>query len=339
MHLLITGGAGFIGSNFINYWLKENPEDIVTNFDLMTYCANPATVAYHKEQWGERYRHIQGDIRNADQVMHACEGVDAIVHFAAESHVDRSIEGPRVFVETNVLGTLNLLEAAKAYDIRMHHVSTDEVFGALPLDKPEEKFTEKTSYAPRSPYSASKAGADHLVRAYYDTYGSKVTISNCTNNYGGFMFPEKLLPLAYLRFKEGLPMPVYGNGTAVRDYIHVEDHVRGIAMALTSGVLGETYLFGGDEELSTLEALEALKSAMEIEAPLESLIQFTGDRKGHDPRYAIDFSTTTEALGWKPKYTIDSGMRQMVEWYEANEGWWMPLKNEAYSVAEKYLGN
>jgi dTDP-glucose 4,6-dehydratase len=262
----------------------------------------------------KNYRFIQGDIADPAVVREAMQGVKVVVHFAAESHVDRSIEAPATFVQTNVVGTQVLLDAAREAGIkRFHHVSTDEVFGELPLDKPELKFDEKTPYHPHSPYSASKAGADHLVRAYYRTFGLPVTISNCTNNYGPWQFPEKLIPTMIGKALKGESLPVYGNGGNIRDWIHVDDHCRGIMAVLEKGILGETYCFGGDAERSNLEVVREILSIVDAD---ESLIQFVKDRAGHDLRYAIDSSKAKRELGWSQQYSFEEGLRETVNWYQ-----------------------
>lgn len=334
MHLLVTGGLGFIGSNFVRYWLSQHSNDTICVLDKKTYAVNPATEAMLKSEFGARLHIAKGDICDMDTVLPLVEASDAIVHFAAESHVDRSVLDPGVFLQTNVMGTFTLLEAAvRAGKKRFHHVSTDEVFGTLPLDS-TEKFDEDTPYDPRSPYSASKAGSDHLVRAYHETYGLPVTISNCTNNYGPFMFPEKVMPLYITRLMEGKPVPVYGKGLAVRDYIWVEDHCRGIELCLTKGSLGETYLLGGDAERNTNEVAETIRSILGAD---KALIRHTVDRPGHDPRYAIDFAKASRELGWEPQMSFEDGIAAMIAWYKDNEAWWRPLMPEAEKVAEKYL--
>lgn len=334
MHLLITGGLGFIGSNFVLYWHRHHPEDQLTVVDKKTYAVNPQTEEMLRAACGDRLTVEAADIGDLTRMLPLVEAADMVVHFAAESHVDRSVQDPGIFLQTNVMGTFTLLEAAvRAGKKRFHHISTDEVFGTLPLHSPE-KFTEQTPYDPRSPYSASKASSDHLVRAYHETYGLPVTISNCTNNYGPLMFPEKVMPLFITRLMEGKPVPVYGEGLAVRDYIWVEDHCRGIELCLTKGKIGETYLFGGNAERNTNAVAEQI--ARELAAPL-SLIRHTVDRPGHDPRYAIDFSKATRELGWEPLMSFDEGIRTMIAWYKDHETWWRPLMPEAERLAEKYL--
>lgn len=333
MKLLITGGAGFIGSNFIRYWLNKYPNDHITNLDKLTYAGNLENLKDIENN--KNYKFVKGDICDKELVMDITKGMDLIVHFAAESHVDRSIEGPEEFVKTNVLGTLNLLEAAlQNGNIRFHHISTDEVFGELPLDDPNAKFHEGMSYAPRSVYSASKASSDHLVRAYYHTHKLPITISNCSNNYGPYQFPEKLIPLIITRAIMDEELPVYGDGMQVRDWIHVEDHCRGIELCIKEGVIGETYLFGGNGEKPNIwivkKVLEHLKKP-------ESLIVHVGDRKGHDIRYAIDFSKSKKELGYEPSKSVDDWLKDTIDWYVNNQDWWKPLKPKADIQAEKYL--
>jgi dTDP-glucose 4,6-dehydratase len=333
MNILVTGGAGFIGSNFIKYWLKKYPQDNITNLDKLTYAGNLQNL---KDIEGNpNYKFVKGDICNKDLVMELTKNIDLIVHFAAESHVDRSIEGPEEFVKTNVEGTLILLEAALANGgIRFHHISTDEVFGELPLDDPNAKFHENMPYAPRSVYSASKAASDHLVRAYYHTHKLPITISNCSNNYGPYQYPEKLIPLAITRAIKNEEIPVYGEGNQVRDWIHVEDHCRAIELCITKGKIGETYLFGGNGEKQNIWIV---KKILELLNKPESLIVHVGDRKGHDLRYAIDFSKAKKELGYQPSKSIDQWLEDTVEWYVENADWWKPLKKKADILAEKYL--
>ena len=333
MKILITGGAGFIGSNFIKYWLNKYPKDKIINLDKLTYAGNLQNLKDIENN--PNYKFIQGDICDKDLVMKLTKDVDLIVHFAAESHVDRSIEGPEEFVKTNVEGTLVLLEAALANgSIRFHHISTDEVFGELPLDDPNAKFHENMPYAPRSVYSASKAASDHLVRAYHATHKLPITISNCSNNYGPYQYPEKLIPLAITRAIMNEEIPVYGEGTQVRDWIHVEDHCRAIELCITKGKIGETYLFGGNGEKQNIWIV---KKILELLDKPENLIVHVGDRKGHDLRYAIDFSKAQKELGYEPSKSIDQWLKDTVEWYVNNEDWWKPLKKKADVLAEKYL--
>lgn len=324
MKLLITGGAGFIGSNFIHFILENNPEISVINLDALTYAGNLENV----KRWDgdARYRFVKGDICDATLVDTLVPGVDTIVHFAAESHVDRSILGPEAFVRTNVFGTFTLLEAARKHgNKRFHHVSTDEVFGAL---KPEdEPFSETTSYDPRSPYSASKASSDHLVRAYFHTYGLPITISNCSNNYGPYHFPEKLIPLAITNLVEGKPVPVYGDGQQVRDWLYVEDHARAIALILEKGKIGETYCVGGNGER---ENLWIVKQLLALLGQDESVIEYVKDRAGHDRRYAINFDKIKHELGWEPSVDLETGLVKTVKWFKENESWWKNVKSGEY---------
>ena len=333
MKILVTGGAGFIGSYFIKYWISKYPNNHITNLDKLTYAGNLENL---KDIEGNpNYEFVKGDICDKELVMKITKGMDLIVHFAAESHVDRSIEGPEEFVKTNVEGTLNLLEAAlENGGIRFHHVSTDEVFGELPLDDPNAKFSEETPYAPKSVYSASKASSDHLVRAYHHTHKLPITISNCSNNYGPNQHPEKLIPLIITRAMMDEELPVYGDGMQVRDWIHVEDHCRGIELCITKGKIGETYLFGGNGEKPNIWIV---KKVLEYLKKPETLIVHVGDRKGHDIRYAIDFSKARENLGYEPSKSVDDWLKDTIDWYVENEDWWKPLKPKADIQAEKYL--
>lgn len=320
MKILVTGGAGFIGSNFIIYWLANHPDDFVINFDALTYAGNLENLVSVSNN--PHYQFIKGDITDAEAVEKAVQGVDLIVHFAAESHVDRSIKNSGTFIHTNVEGTRVLLEAAKNNGlIRFHHVSTDEVFGALSFDAP--KFNEQTSYDPRSPYSASKASSDHLVRAYYHTYGLPITISNCSNNYGPYQFPEKLIPLFVTNLIEGKKVPVYGEGKNIRDWIHVEDHNRGVERIIEAGRIGETYCLGGGNEKTNLEITQKILSLM---GKSEEMIERVADRLGHDLRYAIDYSKAERELNWQPLISFEEGLTKTVEWYKNNPEWWQKLK-------------
>ncbi|MDD3301447.1 MAG: dTDP-glucose 4,6-dehydratase [Patescibacteria group bacterium] len=320
MKILVTGGAGFIGSNFIIYWLANHPDDFVINFDALTYAGNLENLVSVSNN--PHYQFIKGDITDAEAVEKAVQGVDLIVHFAAESHVDRSIKNSGAFIRTNVEGTRVLLEAAKNNGlIRFHHVSTDEVFGALSLDAP--KFNEQTPYDPRSPYSASKASSDHLVRAYYHTYGLPITISNCSNNYGPYQFPEKLIPLFVTNLIEGKKVPVYGEGKNIRDWIHVEDHNHGVERIIEAGRIGETYCLGGGNEKTNLEITQKILSLMDKG---EEMIERVTDRLGHDLRYAIDYSKAERELNWQPLISFEEGLVKTVEWYKNNPEWWQKLK-------------
>jgi len=333
MKILVTGGAGFIGSNFIKYWFNKHPKDKIINLDKLTYAGNLQNLLDIKDN--PNYKFVKGDICDKELVMDLTKDVDLIVHFAAESHVDRSIEGPEEFVQTNVQGTLNLLEAAVQHGgIRFHHISTDEVFGELPLDDPKAKFHEDMPYDPRSVYSASKAASDHLVRAYHATHKLPITISNCSNNYGPYQYPEKLIPLAITRAIMEQEIPVYGDGKQVRDWIHVEDHCKGIELCITKGKIGETYLFGGNGEKQNIWIVKEILKLLDRS---EDLIIHVGDRKGHDLRYAIDFSKAKDRLGYQPSKTVDQWLADTVQWYVDNEDWWKPLKKKADVLAEKYL--
>ncbi|PIP60152.1 dTDP-glucose 4,6-dehydratase [Candidatus Uhrbacteria bacterium CG22_combo_CG10-13_8_21_14_all_47_17] len=321
MQLLVTGGAGFIGSNFVRYWLEHHPEDSITNLDLLTYAGNLENLKGIDEK---RYTFIQGDICDASVVKQAMEGAEVVIHFAAESHVDRSIEGSLPFLKTNVLGTQTLLDEAhrRGSQIRrFHHISTDEVFGALDLDT-NETFNEKTPYDPRSPYSASKAASDHLVRAYQHTHQLPITISNCSNNYGPYHYPEKFIPLMIVQALHDKPLPLYGDGKNVRDWIHVEDHCAGIEAILLKGQVGETYCLGGNAERANIDVIKQI--LRELKKP-ESLIRFVSDRKGHDRRYAIDASKAKRELAWEPKKNFDEGLTETIQWFLHHEDWWKPL--------------
>lgn len=316
MKLLVTGGAGFIGSNFIHYWLKKHPKDQIINFDKLTYSGNLENL--REVEANPNYQFIRGDICDPVMVEEIIKGVDVVVNFAAESHVDRSIASPAEFIQTNVVGTQVLLDAALGSDIKLFcHISTDEIFGALDLDS-KTKFNEETPYNPRSPYAASKAAADHLVRAYFYTYGLPVTITNCSNNFGPYQFPEKIIPLFITNVLEGKKMPVYGDGLHVRDWIYVEDHVAGIELVLEKGRVGETYLIGANNQLSNLDLA---KKILKIMGKSQSLIEFVADRPGHDRRYATDPAKITKELGFKPKFKFDQALRSTVEWYKRNQQW------------------
>lgn len=325
MKLFVTGGAGFIGSNFIHYYLAQHPQDSVVNFDKLTYAGNLANLADLKNE--HRYRFVKGDICDRRQVLQAMQGCDVVVHFAAESHVDRSITGPEVFALTNFLGTQVLLDVARELDVwRFHHISTDEVFGALPLDS-QERFTEYTPYDPRSPYSASKAASDHLVRSYFHTYKLPVTISNCSNNFGPYHFPEKFIPLAITNLLEGQKVPIYGDGLYIRDWLHVTDHCRAIDLILHRGVAGQTYLVGGYGERSNKQIVELLLDYLDMD---ESMIVHVADRPGHDRRYAIDPSKIEQELGWQPTIELEQGLQETVDWYKKNKKWWKSIKSGEY---------
>lgn len=321
MKILVTGGAGFIGSNFIHFWLKNHQNDSIINLDALTYAGNLDNLNSLRDN--SRYQFVQGSITNESLVNDLVSKVDLIINFAAESHVDRSIKDSGVFIQTNVEGTRVLLEAAKNQGmIRFHQVSTDEVFGSLELES--EKFNEKTPYNPRSPYSASKAAADHLVRSYFHTYGLPVTISNCSNNYGPYQFPEKLIPLFITNLIEGKKIPVYGEGKNIRDWIHVDDHNRGIEKIIELGKIGETYCLGGDTEKTNLEITENILELMG--AGFES-VEKVPDRLGHDLRYAVDFSKASRELNWQPIINFAAGLKETVDWYKNNPEWWKKIKN------------
>ncbi len=323
--LLVTGGAGFIGSNFIHYWLKHHPEDKIINLDALTYAGNLANL---KDIAGQsNYVFIEGDITNADLVAKIMDDVDVVVHFAAESHVDRSILDPQVFVKTNVLGTHTLLDAVlKSGIARFHHISTDEVFGSLDLNS-TDKFSEETKYDPRSPYSATKAGSDHLVRAYGETYGLPYTLTNCSNNYGEYHHPEKLFPLTITNILEDKKVPVYGDGQNVRDWLYVQDHCAAIDRVLTEGEVGETYLIGGlNKDISNLEIVKLILKMM---GQSEDLIEFVKDRPGHDHRYSVDWTKIHQELNWEPSVTLEEGLARTIDWYQSHPEWWQPLKSNS----------
>jgi len=321
MKLLVTGGAGFIGTNYVFHVLNAHPEDEVIVLDKLTYAGNLDNLAML--QGNPRFRFVQGDICDRELVNELVKDVDAVVHFAAESHVDRSIEDPTAFVQTNVIGTQTLLDACrKNGNKRFHHVSTDEVFGSLGQTG---MFSETTPYDPRSPYSASKAASDHLVRAAYHTHGLPITISNCSNNYGSYHFPEKVIPLFITNLLEGKKVPLYGDGMNVRDWIHVEDHCRGVDLALRKGKIGETYLFGGRSERSNLELTQTILFEMGFG---KEMIEPVKDRAGHDRRYAIDPSKAERELGWSAQVPFLHGLRKTIAWYKANREWWQKLKTK-----------
>lgn len=322
--LLVTGGAGFIGSNFIHYWLERHPHDRIINLDALTYAGNEANLSSLKNN--PNYSFVQGDIRDESLVSEVVAKVDKIVHFAAESHVDRSVKNPQLFLETNVFGTHVLIQAALKHNIKhFHHISTDEVFGSLKLNS-DEKFSENTPYDPRSPYSASKAGSDHLVRAYGETFGLPFTVSNCSNNYGAYQFPEKLFALAITNLLENKPVPIYGDGLNVRDWLYVEDHCKAIELILEEGPTGETYLIGGlSKDVSNLEVIKMILAIMGQD---ESMIEFVQDRPGHDRRYAVDWSKIKNKLGWEPSVSLEEGLQKTVDWYQNNPNWWQELKQK-----------
>lgn len=337
MKILVTGGAGFIGGNFIHYMVEKYPEDMIVNLDLLTYAGNLETCK--KVEGKENYKFVRGDIAERKFIFELFkkEQFDIVVNFAAESHVDRSITDPEAFVRTNVMGTTTLLDASVKYGVkRYHQVSTDEVYGDLPLDRKDLLFTELTPLHTSSPYSSSKASADLFVQAYYRTYGLPVTISRCSNNYGPYHFPEKLIPLMISRALADEKLPVYGNGENVRDWLHVEDHCRAIDLIVRNGRVGEVYNVGGHNERTNLEVVKTILKA--LDKP-ESLIEYVTDRPGHDMRYAIDPTKLETELGWKPKYNFETGIQQTIEWYLNNQEWWKNILSGEYKqYFEKQYG-
>jgi dTDP-glucose 4,6-dehydratase len=344
-NLLVTGGCGFIGSNFIRHLLaREDFRGRIINADSLTYAGNSDNLSGIAEAHPGRYLFEKADICDLPtlKVIFTRHGIDAVCHFAAESHVDRSIKRPDSFIQTNILGTFNLLEAARAAGRRFrlfHHISTDEVYGSL---GPEGYFTEKTSYRPNSPYSASKASSDHLVRAYHETYGLPTTLSNCSNNYGPYQFPEKLIPLIVLNALDGKPLPVYGDGKNVRDWLYVTDHCEAIRTIMEKGRRGETYNIGGHAEMENIAIVEMICDLVDELAPAgvsrRCLITFVKDRPGHDRRYAIDFSKLHAEAGWSPAESFVSGLRKTVRWYLENRGWSERIRSGAYQswIREHY---
>ena len=350
--ILVTGGAGFIGSAVVRH-IIENTQDNVVNVDKLTYAGNLESL--ESVENNPRYAFEQVDICDAKALARVFEHhqPDAVMHLAAESHVDRSIDGPAAFIETNIVGTYTLLEAARAYwnslnderkaAFRFHHISTDEVYGDL--EGTDDLFTETTPYAPSSPYSASKASSDHLVRAWLRTYGLPTIVTNCSNNYGPFHFPEKLIPLMILNALDGKPLPVYGNGQQIRDWLFVEDHARALYKVVTEGKVGETYNIGGHNEKANIDVVHTICSLLEELVPnkpegvakYEDLITYVKDRPGHDVRYAIDAAKIGRELGWKPQETFESGIRKTVEWYLNNKKWWSRVLDGSYN--RERLGN
>jgi len=354
--LLITGAAGFIGSNFVRYWFQKYPKDNIIALDALTYAGNKSNLKAHIGK--SNFKFIQGSIcdQNLLDMLFVEFNVDCLVHFAAESHVDRSIDNPDAFITTNVVGTHHLLESAKKHwldqgidDYLFHHVSTDEVYGSLKPTDPA--FTETSSYAPNSPYAASKAASDHLVRAYHRTYGLKVTTSNCSNNYGPFQFPEKLIPLCLLNILNGKPLPIYGKGTQVRDWLHVDDHCRGIELILKSGKIGETYNIGGNNEWTNIEVVQFMCEAIQDkfrdcsdlskkfpQSPCarnqdpKQLITHVEDRLGHDARYAINADKVAKELNYNSTLTFEKGLKQTIDWYLENEDWWRAVLDGSYMI-------
>lgn len=334
MKLLVTGGAGFIGGNFVHYMVEKYPEDEIINLDLLTYAGNLETLKTVEDK--ANYRFIRGDIADRSFIMNLfeTEKFDIVINFAAESHVDRSIADPGIFVQTNVMGTVVLLDACRTYGVkRFHQVSTDEVYGDLPLDRPDLFFTEETPLHTSSPYSSSKASADLFVMAYYRTYGLPVTISRCSNNYGPYQFPEKLIPLMISRALADEKLPVYGKGENVRDWLHVLDHCIAIDLIVRKGKEGETYNIGGHNERTNLEVVKTILQAL---GKPESLIEYVADRPGHDRRYAIDPKKMETELGWKPIYTFDTGIVETIEWYLNNQEWWQHILSGEY---QNYFDN
>ncbi len=361
--LLITGGAGFIGANFVHYWLEEHPGERLVVLDALSYAGNQANLDPVKER--AELRFVRGSICDTDRVetLLRDEAIDTIVHFAAESHVDRSITGPDAFIETNVIGTHSLLKAARKIWLleravpghRFHHVSTDEVYGSLgPTDPP---FGERTPYAPNSPYSASKAGSDHLVRAYHHTFGLNVTASNCSNNYGPYQFPEKLVPLMIVNALHGKPLPVYGDGLHVRDWLHVRDHCCAIDLTLRNGRIGQTYNVGGNSERNNLQVVMAICRAVDaafvrdpflaqrfpncpiaVGASVGDLVTFVTDRPGHDRRYAIDATLIRDELGFTPSRSFETGLVATVDWYLTHEAWWSAILRGEHRTRESPIG-
>ena len=342
MKIIVTGGAGFIGSAVIRQYIKETDHEIV-NLDALTYAGNLESLA--EVETYARYRFEQVDIRDIEAVerVFSASQPDAVMHLAAESHVDRSIDGPADFIMTNIVGTYNLLDVARRYrdslngdkkrQFRFHHVSTDEVFGDLEAGG---YFTEETAYNPSSPYSASKASSDHLVRAWHRTYGLPVVVTNCSNNYGPYQFPEKLIPLVTLNALEGKPLPVYGDGSQVRDWLHVDDHACALRLVLEQGLIGETYNIGGHNEKTNLEVVRTICALLDElvpdspHRPHDSLIHFVADRPGHDLRYAIDADKIQRDLGWTPRETFESGMKKTIKWYLDNDEWCRHVQDGSY---------
>ena len=342
MRFLITGGAGFIGSAVCRR-LASNSKNFVLNVDKLTYAGNLASL--HSLESSENYIFAEADICDEDRIKNLLveHNIDIVMHLAAESHVDRSIDGPETFIETNIVGTFRLLNAARHYyenlsgikrdGFRFHHVSTDEVFGDLPFDS--GIFTEETPYAPSSPYSASKAASDHLVRAWGETFGLPIVLSNCSNNYGPYHFPEKLIPLITLNALAGLELPIYGKGENVRDWLHVEDHATALELVATRGALGESYSIGGDAERQNIQVVRTICQLLDGKRPRDTgesyvdLMKMVTDRPGHDRRYAIDATKIKRDLGWVPKRDFDEGLSQTIDWYLENEWWWGPLREKA----------
>ncbi len=338
-NMMITGGCGFIGSNFIRYMLKESDfTERIINVDKLTYAGNPENLTDIEDDFKDRYVFIKADICDATKIAEIFEAykIDSVCNFAAESHVDRSIVKPDAFIQTNIVGTFNLLESARSRlsgMVRFHHISTDEVYGSLGR---EGYFTETTPYRPNSPYSASKASSDHLVRAYHKTYGLPMTISNCSNNYGPYQFPEKLIPLIILNALEGKPLPIYGDGRNVRDWLYVRDHCTAIWTIMKNGKTGETHNIGGDSEMENIAIVKMICDVLDEINKLSDgrsrrdLITFVKDRPGHDRRYAIDFTKLNEELSWYPEASLETGIRDTIQWYMENQEWVERIKSGEY---------
>ena len=351
-NLLITGGAGFIGANFVRYWHNKYPDDQVVILDALTYAGNKNNLKSYLDQGGIEFIHGSICDQSLVEKIFMSHEIDRVIHFAAESHVDRSIKGPDDFIDTNIMGTYVLLKTAQASWSRrginghlFHHVSTDEVYGSLELADPP--FCETSAYAPNSPYSASKAASDHLVRSYHHTYGLNTTTSNCSNNYGAFQYPEKLIPLCLINILQGRPLPIYGDGTQIRDWLHVDDHCRGIDLVLRNGTYGETYNIGGDNECRNIDVVKLIcKTVNEIfadepelhalfpDSPCSrnrdsaELISYVNDRLGHDFRYAVNANKIKTELGFSASITFDSGIKNTIKWYLDNQDWWLPTLNK-----------
>jgi dTDP-glucose 4,6-dehydratase len=326
MKLLVTGGAGFIGSNFILYWMRRHPHDEILNVDKLTYAGNLENLKDLEKN--PNYTFKKGDICDEKFVGEVMKHAEIVIHFAAESHVDRSIIGPAVFVQSNVVGTRVLLDWALKLKVkRFHHISTDEVYGSLELNS-EEKFDEQTCYNPRSPYAASKAASDHLVRAYHITFGLPITLTNCSNNFGPYQFPEKLIPLAITNILIGEKVPIYGKGNQVRDWLYVKDHCRAIELVIEKGKIGETYCIGTQaEEITNLQVVGKI---IKLLGKDKSVIEFVTDRPGHDVKYAMSSKKIENELGWKPKHQFDSRLKKTIAWYKSNESWWKHVKSGEY---------
>lgn len=331
--ILVTGGAGFIGSNFIHYWRAHHPEDAIINLDALTYAGHLSSL--HNIEESDRYHFVHGDITNAAVVDQVMNQVDVVVHFAAESHVDRSISNPEVFLQTNVLGTFQLLRSALQHKIkRFHHISTDEVFGSLALES-TERFTELTRYDPRSPYAASKASSDHLVRAFGETYGLQFSITNCSNNYGEHQLPEKLIPKAITDVLNDRPITVYGDGCNVRDWLYVQDHCQAIERCLELGESGCEYVVGGlQQDINNLQVAQLILRLM---GKADSFISLVADRPGHDRRYAVDWTKIRTDLKWQPSRSLEDGLITTINWYRTNEWWWRPLLSTATVANRQHL--